>query len=176
MKVISTEQSLTKPPFYAVLMYSLYGHPRYFKFKRKCQQHGPCFQTIFPFFVTLIFSINHDGAEISVIWFIERSAIKLLILCVSREKQIWGSEKLHCQHFIDTAALFYIGFSYLFFDVKKGRQKKRFFWRQDSYDNSLRSFVAALFMRDAFRPYQNWNKLVINQWNHPAQLSSVFAF
>ena len=30
-------------------MYSLYNHPRYFKFKRKYQQHGLCFQTIFPF-------------------------------------------------------------------------------------------------------------------------------
>ena len=30
-------------------MYALYGHPRYFMFKRKHQQYGPCFQTIFPF-------------------------------------------------------------------------------------------------------------------------------
>ena len=30
-------------------MYSLYSQPRYFKFKRKYQQYGPCFQTLFPF-------------------------------------------------------------------------------------------------------------------------------
>ena len=30
-------------------MYALHGHPRYFKFKRKYQQYGPCFQTIFRF-------------------------------------------------------------------------------------------------------------------------------
>ena len=30
--------------------------------------------------------INHHGAEISVIWLVELSAIKLLILHVSREK------------------------------------------------------------------------------------------
>ena len=35
-------------------MYALYGHPRYFKFKRKYQQYGLCFQTIFPFLMTMI--------------------------------------------------------------------------------------------------------------------------
>ena len=40
--------------FFAVLMYALYGHPRYFKFKQKYQQSGPCFQTIFPFLMTMI--------------------------------------------------------------------------------------------------------------------------
>ena len=34
-------------------MYALYGHPRYFKFKRKYQQYCPCFQTIFPFLMTM---------------------------------------------------------------------------------------------------------------------------
>ena len=34
-------------------MYSFYGHPRYFKFKRKYQQYDLCFQ-IFPFLVTMI--------------------------------------------------------------------------------------------------------------------------
>ena len=33
-------------------MYALYGHPRYFKFKEKYQQYGPCFQTIIPFLMT----------------------------------------------------------------------------------------------------------------------------
>ena len=33
-------------------MYAPY--PRYFKFKRKYQQYSPCFQTIFPFLMTMI--------------------------------------------------------------------------------------------------------------------------
>ena len=39
--------------FFAVFMYALYGHPRYFKFRRKYQQYGPCLQTIFPFLMTM---------------------------------------------------------------------------------------------------------------------------
>ena len=53
-KSFSLSNSSQKPPFFAVLMYSLYGHPRYFKFKRNYQQYAPCFQTIFPFFMTMI--------------------------------------------------------------------------------------------------------------------------
>ena len=34
-------------------MYTLYGHFRYFKFMQKYQQYGPCFQTIFPFLMTM---------------------------------------------------------------------------------------------------------------------------
>ena len=34
-------------------MHTLYGYPRYFKFKRKYQQYGSCFQTIFPFLITM---------------------------------------------------------------------------------------------------------------------------
>ena len=49
---------IQKSPFFAVLMYSLYDHPRYFKFQRKYQQHGPCFQTIFPFLMTMLLE-NH---------------------------------------------------------------------------------------------------------------------
>ena len=41
-------------------MYSLYDHQRYFKFKQKNQQYGPCFQTIFPFLITT------ENQEISV--------------------------------------------------------------------------------------------------------------
>ena len=41
-------------------MYSLYDHQRYFKFKQKNQQYGPCFQTIFPFLITM------ENQEISV--------------------------------------------------------------------------------------------------------------
>ena len=47
-----------KQPFFAVLMYSLYSHPRNFKLKRKYQQYSPCFLTIFPFLVTLAKSVN----------------------------------------------------------------------------------------------------------------------
>ena len=36
------------------LMYALYGHSRSFKFKRKYQQYGPCFQNIFPFLMTML--------------------------------------------------------------------------------------------------------------------------
>ena len=39
-------------------MYSLYGHPINFKFKRKYQQWGLCFQTIFPFLMTMMLSIT----------------------------------------------------------------------------------------------------------------------
>ena len=38
-----------KPPFSPVLMYFLYGHPRYFKVKRKYQQNGPVFWLSFRF-------------------------------------------------------------------------------------------------------------------------------
>ena len=41
--------SQQKSPFFSALMYALYGHPRYFTFKRKYQQYGPCFHIIFPF-------------------------------------------------------------------------------------------------------------------------------
>ena len=34
-------------------MYAVYGHPRYFKFKQKYEQSDPCFQTIFPFLMTM---------------------------------------------------------------------------------------------------------------------------
>ena len=50
---LSLSNSSQKSPFFAVLMYTLYGHPRYFKFKWKYQQYGPCFQTIFPFPMTM---------------------------------------------------------------------------------------------------------------------------
>ena len=45
--------SSQKLPFFAVLVYALYGDPGYFKFKRKDQQYGPCFQTIFTFLMTM---------------------------------------------------------------------------------------------------------------------------
>ena len=39
-------------------MYALDDHPKYFKFKRKYQQYGPCFQTIFPFLMTMLLLEN----------------------------------------------------------------------------------------------------------------------
>ena len=57
-KSLSLRNSSQKSPFFDVLMYALYGHPRYFKFKRKCQQYGPCFQTIFRFLMTMFTIIN----------------------------------------------------------------------------------------------------------------------
>ena len=53
-KSYSLTNSSQKSQFFAVLMYALYGNPRYFKFKRKYQQYGPCFQTIFSFPMTMI--------------------------------------------------------------------------------------------------------------------------
>ena len=53
-KSFSLSNSSQKLPFLAVLIYALYGHPRYFKFKQKYQQYGPCFQTIFPFLVIMV--------------------------------------------------------------------------------------------------------------------------
>ena len=52
-KSFSLCSSSQKSQFFAVLMYALYGHPRYFKLKRKYQQYEPCFQTIFPFLMTM---------------------------------------------------------------------------------------------------------------------------
>ena len=37
------------------LMYFLHNHPRKFKFKQKYEKYGPCFQTIFPFFMRFSF-------------------------------------------------------------------------------------------------------------------------
>ena len=54
-----------KLPFFAVLMYVLYGHPGYFKFKRKHQQHGSCFQTIFLFLMTML--KQNDNRDIDML-------------------------------------------------------------------------------------------------------------
>ena len=51
---IIKSNSSQKRPLLAPLMYSLYGHPKYFKFKLKYQQYGPCFQTNFPFLMIMI--------------------------------------------------------------------------------------------------------------------------
>ena len=52
-KSFSQSNSSRKSLFFAVLMYVLYRHPRYFKFRRKFQQYDPCFQIIFPFLMTM---------------------------------------------------------------------------------------------------------------------------
>ena len=43
-------------------MYALSVHPRYFKCKRKYEQHGPCFQTIFPFLMTMTELLMQGGS------------------------------------------------------------------------------------------------------------------
>ena len=60
-KSLSLINSSQKSPFFAVLMYALYGHARYFKFKQKYEQYGPCFQTVFPFLMTMLESIPLDS-------------------------------------------------------------------------------------------------------------------
>ena len=45
-------------------MYALYGDPGYFKFKRKDQQYGSCFKTIFPFLMTME-KLNNFIADIA---------------------------------------------------------------------------------------------------------------
>ena len=50
---------MQKPTFFAVLMYFLYDHSRYFNFKRKYQQYGPHLQTVFPFLMTMAFSMAY---------------------------------------------------------------------------------------------------------------------
>ena len=52
LKVISTKPFLTKVTIF-VLMYSLYGQPRCFKFKQKYQKYSSRFQIIFPFLMTM---------------------------------------------------------------------------------------------------------------------------
>ena len=58
--------------FFAGLMYSLYRHPRNFKFKQKCQQNGLCFQTIFLFLMTRIQSKSKMLGTTNLIVEVER--------------------------------------------------------------------------------------------------------
>ena len=62
-KSFSLTNSSQKSSFFAVLMYALCGHHRYFKFKGKYQQYGPCFQTIFPFLMAMIQISNRKSAQ-----------------------------------------------------------------------------------------------------------------
>ena len=50
---IFTEQFLTKVAISRYFNVCSVRPPRYFTFKRKYQQYGPCFQTIFPFLMTM---------------------------------------------------------------------------------------------------------------------------
>ena len=56
-------------------MYALYGHPRYFRFKRKYQQYSPCFQIIFSFLMTMLWPMlnktskeSNQALVISPLW------------------------------------------------------------------------------------------------------------
>ena len=89
--------------------------------------------------------INHHVAEIPAIWLVKWSTMKFLILFVTKDKQTLRSKEismvtLHCQHFGDWFLVF----------VFWRRKKKGPQW---SHDNSLKSFIAALFKRDVFRSY-----------------------
>ena len=57
-KVFVLRSSLQKLPFFTVLMNALHGHPRYFKFKQKYQQYGPCLETIVSFLMNMIYIVN----------------------------------------------------------------------------------------------------------------------
>ena len=59
-KSFSLSSSSQKQLFFAVLMYFLYDHPRYFKLKWKYQQYHPCPQTIFPLLMTILFLLNNQ--------------------------------------------------------------------------------------------------------------------
>ena len=53
--------------FFAVLMYALYGYPRYFKFKLKYQQHGP-----FPDYVSISYDYTYVNKHVLLIWNFEQ--------------------------------------------------------------------------------------------------------
>ena len=64
---------------------------------------------------------NHHGAEISAIWLVERSAIKLLILIRYYGKATFEGQRNFNANTTLTA-FFEICFRSLFFDVEKRRQ------------------------------------------------------
>ena len=57
-KSSSVRKLLMDAAIFAVLMYSLYSHPRNVKFKGKYQQYDPCFQTIFLLLMTMKIIMN----------------------------------------------------------------------------------------------------------------------
>ena len=76
----------------------------------------------FIFYTFLYFSIlNHHGAEISVIWLAERSAITLLILVCYQGKTNFEVQRNFNAN-ATLVALFTIRFRSLFFDIKTRRQ------------------------------------------------------
>ena len=70
-----------KWPFFAVLKYSLYGYLRNFKFKLENPQYGPCFQSIFPFLMTML----RLQGRIQRFW-------KGVALCVGHH--VWPTKKI----------------------------------------------------------------------------------
>ena len=71
--------------------------------------------------VVQCFCLNPHGAEISVIRLVERSAIKLLILYVTREEQTLRSREIS-NLIVTLLALIEIRFRSFFIDVEKRRQ------------------------------------------------------
>ena len=68
-----------------------------------------------------VFAFNRHGAEISVIWLVERSAMKLLILIPYHGKTNFEVQKKFNAN-TTLVALFEIRFRSLFLDVEKRRQ------------------------------------------------------
>ena len=76
-------------------MYALYGHPRYFRFKRKHQQYGPCFQIIFSFLMTMLWPMlnktskeSNQALVISPLWPTQTWFNKLLELAIDQPIRI----------------------------------------------------------------------------------------
>ena len=132
----SLSNSSQKLPFFAVLMYALYGHPRYFKFKWK--QYGSCFQTIFPFFMTMMWSSTIIRSQILTL---------MLILLFSVLKKV-SLPHFCCQLGFDIFAKSIHGYSTAwpasFLSVRLDRDQSRnfadiflkFYWPLTAYQNS----------------------------------------
>ena len=109
----------------------------------------------FIFCAELVSSCNHHDTDISVIWLVEWSATKLLILIRYVGKHILRSREISMLHYIGST--FRDSFKVFVF----WRWKKKMM--QCSYANTLRFLIRNLFRRDAFRLYCDWNKLMINK-------------
>ena len=79
-------------------MYALYDHPRYFNFKEKYQQYDLCFQTIFPFLMTILDLITRDKAQLSMglYWTRRKLTLKqkqqhqLQVYCGNEQINMWA--------------------------------------------------------------------------------------
>ena len=92
-----------------------------------------------------VFNCNHHSAEISVIWLVEQDCYLIVnFACYEGETNFVVQKNFSANTYIDS----------IFWCCKK----KTMQW---SYDNRLRSAVATLLKRDAFRPYWKWSKLMI---------------